>query len=178
MGLELVELVIAIEETFGISIDDGAAAGLTTPALLIAHVQEAVKSRPANRVCLSQRAFHLVRTALCEVTQVPRKEIRLETRIRRLLAKEKRAEQWAAFRAEIELPSLPELKFGRGLFFFPTRVRDLVSYQIKEFSKELRTSQNWSDQEVRNVVRLLVSECLLVSSFKDEDEFIRDLGAG
>ena len=45
-------------------------------------------------------------------------------------------------------------------------------------SKELRATGNWTDQEVRSVVRLIISEQLGIKHFDDSDEFIRDLGAG
>ncbi len=53
MGLGGVELVIAIEETFGITISDADAEGLVTPRILIDYVISAVGSAPKARPCLS-----------------------------------------------------------------------------------------------------------------------------
>lgn len=176
MGLDGVELVLATEETFGISIPDGDAATLVTPALLIKHVQTAVASKPKSKPCLSQRAFHRVRSRLCEVINTPRREIKLDTRINRVFPKETREEKWRDFRSVSNMTRLPDLRFGRGTLFSPKRVRDLVSLQISLMSEELRSTGTWTDQEVRTVVRHVISEQLGIKSFDDNDEFVRDLG--
>lgn len=176
MGLDGVELVLAIEGTFGISIPDGDAAALVTPALLIKHVQTAVASKPKNRPCLSQRAFHLVRSRLCEVTNASRREIKLDTRINHIFRKETRQQEWDAFRSASKMNRLPDLRFGRGTLFSPTRVRDLVSLQISLMSEELQSTGRWTDQEVRTVVRHVIAEQLGIKDFDDNDEFVRDLG--
>ena len=175
MGLDSVELVLAVEETFGISIPDGEAAKLQTPGLLIKHVQIAVASKPKRKPCLSQRAFHRVRMHLCEVTDTPRREIELETRIKHIFPKETRKEKWRAFRAASNMMSLPDLKLGFGTWFSPTKVRDLVSAQISLMAEELQSNGTWTDQEVRTVVRSVISEQLGITEFDDGDEFVRDL---
>lgn len=176
MGLDYVEIVLAVEETFGISIPDREAATLITPARLIAHVQQAVESKPVLRPCLSQRAFHRIRAHLCEVTRLPSKEIRLETRIDCLFPKDDRRQRWDAFRSVTGLQSLPNLTFGRGTLFSPKIVKDLVSHEVSAMSETLRASGSWTDQEVRSVVRLIISEQLGIKHFEDSDEFVRDLG--
>lgn len=176
MGLDGVELVLAIEETFGISISDGDAPALVTPAMLIKHVQAAVASKPKSKPCLSQRAFHWVRSRLCEVTNVSRREIKLDTRINRIFPKETREQKWKDFRSASNMTRLPDLRFGRGTLFSPTRVRDLVRLQISLMSEELRNTGTWTDQEVRMVVRHVISEQLGIKDFDDNDEFVRDLG--
>lgn len=176
MGLDSVELVLAVEETFGISIPDRDAAEMITPALLISHVQQAVSSKPIQRPCLSQRAFHRIRASLCEVTKLPCREIRLETRIDHLFPKNDRRQRWDDFRSVTGLRSLPNLTFGRGTLFSPKRVKDLVSLEVSAMSEVLRGTGNWTDQEVRSVVRLIISEQLGIKHFGDSDEFVRDLG--
>ena len=176
MGLDGVELVLAIEETFGIAIPDGDAAELITPGLLIAHVQRAVASTPKRRPCLSQRAFHRVRASLCEVTRMPRREIKLDTRINRLFPKETREQQWDAFREVAKMKRLTDLRFGRGTLFWPRRVKDLVGSQVSAMSDQLRVAGDWTDLEVRAVVRHVISEQLAIKDFDNNDEFVRDLG--
>lgn len=175
MGLDSVELVIATEETFGISIPDKDATEMTTPAHLIAYVQNAVKSTPFTRPCLSQRAFHRIRTNLCEVTKIPRREIRLDSKIDHLFPKYSRAKQWEVFRAKTGLHALPQVRFGRVIFFLPKTVRDLVKYEMNAMANQLRETSGWTDQEVRSVVRLIISEQLGIKQFNDTDHFIDDL---
>lgn len=176
MGLDSVELVLAVEETFGISIPDGDASTLITPALLISYVQRAVSSKPVQRPCLSQRAFHRVRSSLCEVTEFSRSDIRLETRIDHLFPKSDRQQRWDTFAVVTGLRSLPRLTLGRGTLFAPKLVRDIVSFEIGAMSETNRVTGDWTDQEVRSVVREIISEQLGIKRFNDTDEFVRDLG--
>lgn len=88
MGLDAVELVVAVEEKFGITIPDAVAAQMITPAVMISYVQEVVGQK----------------------------------------------------------------------------------------SKELNETPRWTHEEVREVVRQVIREQLGIVTFRDTDEFARDLG--
>ena len=94
MGLDAVEIVIATEETFGISISDAEAEQMLTPRMLIDHVKCAVGAQSKTRPCLSQRAFHRVRHSLVTTTGIKRSEVSLSTKVRNLFPKHKRVESW------------------------------------------------------------------------------------
>jgi acyl carrier protein len=166
-----------VEETFDISIPDRDAATLITPALLISYVQQAVSSKPVQGPCLSQRAFHRVRSNLCEVTEFSRRDIRLGTRIDHLFPKSDRQQRWDTFAVVTGLRSLPKLRLGRGSLFAPKLVGDIVSFEIGAMSEANRMTGDWTDQEVRSVVRTIICEQLGIKRFHDTDEFVRDLGA-
>ena len=176
MGLDAVELVIAVEQTFDIVIPDAEAAEMITPALLIAHVQDAVESSSNEKSCISQRAFHLVRAELMRILKVARSGVTLQTSISTLFPRGSRREDWNSFRAQSFLRSLPDLRFGRGWLFSPTSVRDLVLVAVSQESESLTSSRRWSRGEVREVVRQIISEQLGIKGFSDSDEFVRDLG--
>lgn len=176
MGLDAVELVIAVEEEFGIAIPDAVAAGMITPAILISHVQEAVGSTGDRKACISLRAFHCVRASLMRSIGVDRSEVALDTRINTLFAGPRRSELWDSFRQDSSLSVLPELSFGRGWIFSPTSVRDLVSAEVSQRASSLRESRSWTHEEVRQVVRQIIRDQLGIAKFRDSDEFVRDLG--
>ena len=48
--------------------------------------------------------------------------------------------------------------------------------QAMAISQELRATGNWTNQEVRDVVRLIICDQLGIKRFNDSDEFVRDLG--
>jgi hypothetical protein len=74
MGLEAVELIMAIEETFGISITDAEGAAILTPADLIRTIESKVRcADPA--ACPTQKAFHRLRRAMCETLHVARASV-------------------------------------------------------------------------------------------------------
>jgi acyl carrier protein len=176
MGLDAVELVLAVEEAFGIAIPDSVAAEMITPAILISYVQQAVSARPERKACISQRAFHKVRASLMKATGVGRRDVTLKTPIRRLFSGPQRTEHWRDFKGYAGLPVLPNLGFGSGWLFGPTSVKDLVSGAISAMSDDMREERSWTSEEVRQIVRQIISEQLAVEKFKDTDEFVRDLG--
>jgi hypothetical protein len=63
MGLEIVELVLAVEESFDIDIPDEHAQKIATPRQLVDYLARRLETASAN-VCLSQRAFYRLRRAL------------------------------------------------------------------------------------------------------------------
>jgi hypothetical protein len=84
MGLDSVELVIKVEETFGIQIPDEDAAGIQTVGqlhdYLVHRMQEMgleVEPRPKSDVCLAATAFYRVRRAWLSVLDAERSALRL-----------------------------------------------------------------------------------------------------
>jgi hypothetical protein len=64
MGLDSVEIVLAWEESFGISISDAEAETMFTTRQAVDRIFEKVRSdRPEDRGCLSIRAFFRLRKA-------------------------------------------------------------------------------------------------------------------
>jgi len=176
MGLDAVELIISIEETFGVVIPDADSSEMVTPDLLIKYVQDAVGASADSRPCLSRRAFYEIRTDLMSATGLPRSEILPSTLMSTLFPVARRKADWELFRERSSLRRLPKLRFGRRWLFSPSSVRDLVSAAVAQHVEYLKASRNWSLGEVREIVRCLISEQVGIKRFADTDEFVRDLG--
>ena len=176
MGLDFIELILVVEENFGISIPNADAPTVTTPELLISYVQQAVSSKPFLQPCLSQRAFHRVRFQFGKVTGTSRRTIRINTNLVDLLPKDTRQKRWDDFRNLSGLKSLPNLSDRNWMKFSPVSVKDIVIQEVMALSKIIRITGCWSDQEVRTAVRSIISYQLGIDKFKDCDEFVRDLG--
>jgi acyl carrier protein len=176
MGLDAVELVIAVEEAFGIAISDAEASAMLTPAHLISHVQRAVASTQDRKACITLRAFHRIRASLMRSVGASRSEVALHVRIGALFPASRRSQLWDSFRQQSSLAALPALRFGRGWIFSPRTVRDLVSVAVAQKANELREERSWTDEEVRQVVREIIRDQLGIDKFRDSDEFVRDLG--
>ena len=82
MGLDSVEIVMAWEEAFSISITDAEAADLRTPRLAIDLICQKLKVRQGDDFCFSQRIFYLLRSAFITVLDYPRASITPQTPVR------------------------------------------------------------------------------------------------
>jgi acyl carrier protein len=102
MGLDGVEIVMKVEEAFGISIDDGEAGKIATPGQLIDLVLSKV-GRTVDEACLTQRAFHRVRAALMRHMGVSRKQIRPDVLLGSLFPRSTRKEDVRQISGEIGL---------------------------------------------------------------------------
>lgn len=100
MGLDAVELVIAIEETFGIDLPDADVANLTTPRKLIDYVCARVGATGREH-CASQRSFYRVRRILASAMNVSARAIRPGTHLDALLPRTNRKTLWSRVAREL-----------------------------------------------------------------------------
>lgn len=101
MGLDGLELIMAIEEKFGIAIPDQDAEKIRTPRALIEYVERSLKDAD-ERVCPSQRAFYRLRRAFGNEFQIRRKTITPETSLSSLFPALTRRTDWQRLRLELE----------------------------------------------------------------------------
>ncbi len=108
MGLEGVELVIAMEEAFDISISDEEAESITTPEEAIALI---LKKVPVGNddLCLNQRAFNQIRKILVSEFSVSRTEINTQSDISKLVEAERHKRLWVRLKEVTNIKSWPEL---------------------------------------------------------------------
>lgn len=115
MGLDSVELVMSVEDKFGIEIADNEAENITTVQNLVDCVYSKIITYP-NEKCLTQIVFYRIRKAFrkLELTKI---EIKPESKIFELLTQTELKENWAMLKTEIalELPKLVALDFNRKL---------------------------------------------------------------
>ncbi|MFM7182926.1 MAG: acyl carrier protein [Verrucomicrobiales bacterium] len=94
MGLAGVELILAIENNFGIELSDAEAEGCQCPGQLINLALAKVGARK-KRICPSQHAFYLLRRAVMKEAGAPRAAVGLDTDLRKF-APEKERNFWSA----------------------------------------------------------------------------------
>lgn len=108
MGLDGVELVMAIEQKFGITISDEEAQNTVTVGdmkrLIRAKLQVA-----SDATCRTQRAFHLIRRAAIVQFRVPRRNISPDTPLDDVIPRSDRQTSWRQFQLSLGVASLPEL---------------------------------------------------------------------
>jgi acyl carrier protein len=94
MGLDLVEMVIQVEDTFGFSIPNEDIEHILIMGKLYDYVL-AHRFHGKQDACLSSMTFYKVRRALMSVLQVERKEVRVSTELSALMSKQRR-KTWQA----------------------------------------------------------------------------------
>jgi acyl carrier protein len=108
MGLDAVELIMRVEEEFGIEITDGEAEQVATVGGLHKLVVSKIEPQSLN-VCLTSVAFFRTRRALMDVLSIPKHRIRPSTAIESVLREQDRAQLWASVRKASSL-AMPDLE--------------------------------------------------------------------
>src|SRR5215204_1231033 len=114
MGLDGVEMVIATEERFGITISDAEAEAIRTPGMLIDLVVSKVQLS-SERYCRSQRAFYLLRRALHSSFGIDRGSIRPDSPVRTLSVGAPPEIFWPKLQASVCARSWPPLEIPLAL---------------------------------------------------------------
>ena len=114
MGLDGVELVMAIEEGFGVTIADAEAEACVTPAAVIDLVFGKLRASD-ERVCVSQRAFYLLRKGLTRTLGVSRRKVDLTADIRSFTAGRAEREVWDDLKTAVQARSWPALAWPTWL---------------------------------------------------------------
>lgn len=173
MGLDAVEIVVAWEEAFGISITDAEAAGLRTPRMAVDLICRKLNVGQGGSFCLSQRIFYRLRSAFVRVLSIPRASITPRTRLGSLIPILGRQQVWSALSKAARLP-LPATMIGVGSFS-PTVgdfTRCMTGYSARFLVAE---GCGWSQHQVRALVREAVALQLGITEFSDDADFVYDL---
>jgi acyl carrier protein len=107
MGLDGVELIMATEQEFGITITDDEAEKTITVGDLYALVQRKLSIIPLNQ-CASANAFYRMRRHLVEFLGIPRKSVTLDRKMDELVDRENRRERYKNMGSILGF-SLPDL---------------------------------------------------------------------
>lgn len=93
MGLDGIELILAVEEEFKIAISDDDAVQCVTVGKLVDVVHSRLRHSAAEP-CASQHGFYIVRRILMDVVALDRSQIKPETRLEDLIDRSHRREVW------------------------------------------------------------------------------------
>ena len=115
MGLDSVELVMAVEDKFGIRIEDSEAEKIYTIQDFADIVYDKIITNPTDK-CLVQIVFYRIRKAIGNLT-LTKDEIYPEMKISELFTPLELKEKWHRLRIEtgLELPKLVSLDFNPKL---------------------------------------------------------------
>lgn len=108
MGMDAVEIVMAVEDAFDIQIEDCEAERLVTPGQLIELVMSKVGTTKTG-ICLTHRSFNLLRGFFVRRCELQRKQIRPHASLRETIPPENRQYWLQQLSAELMITSLPKL---------------------------------------------------------------------
>ncbi|WP_121667452.1 acyl carrier protein [Mesonia aquimarina] len=195
MGLDSVELVMTIEEKFGIRIEDSEAEKIRTVQEFADIVFRKIISTPTDK-CLTQIVFYRIRKAL-RILISTEKEIRPDMKISELFTKTELEEKWSQLKTELglELPELVTLDFNPGagshvkIFGIKTikrttpvskgTIRQLVDWTISLNRDELIDIENIASKyEVERIICGITEDRIGVpiSEIEVHHSFVNDLG--
>ncbi len=109
MGMDGVEIVMAVEERFGIQISNEEAERIVKPRELIDLILTKIDSSDVP-ACLSRRAFHVVRRALVSQFGLERIAIRPSTKLASMIRRSGRRQSWCALQRHLGVEKWPELR--------------------------------------------------------------------
>ena len=93
MGLDGVELVMAVEDEFKVTLTDADAGQCVTVGMLVNLIHSRVRHN-AQDPCLSQQGFHIVRKTMIDLLGLKRSQIKLETKLEDLIGRADRKKVW------------------------------------------------------------------------------------
>jgi acyl carrier protein len=195
MGLDSVELLMSVEDKFGIQIKDSEAEKIYTVQDFVDSVYSKIITNP-NEKCLTQIVFYRIRKAIQNL-KLTDKEIKPETKISELLTQAELKEKWHLLKTEIglELPELVALDFNTNLgshvkiFGIKTikrttpvlsgTIRELIDWTIALNQEKLIDIEKITNKyEVERIVIGIINRNLgiPISEIKLEHSITNDLG--
>jgi acyl carrier protein len=180
-GLDTVELLMAIEEEFGIEIPNKHAEKIYTVGEMYEYLRRRLATTPADE-CLSQKIFYKLRRALIANYRMARKDVSPESKMTDLLSLEEIEQGWPYLQLFIDLQT-PAFKVANEFFGFKLTdrmltVREMVAALIALNAKSLFQDSNIDDDVWHRLVTVIVRQ-LNVDRHQvtPEASFTRDLGA-
>lgn len=176
MGLDIVEFVMEVEETFAIRISDREAEKILTPRMLINYVYSHAV-HPGKVMCLSQRAFYAVRRELCARLALPRRSLRPKTDLLTVLPQQNAEHLWGEVGAALRCQPWPSIR-GDGWFarhFQKSRPRTLgeAAKYVATYTPGIlkRSGEGRSWDEVRRMIDRLIREHFAIHEYSLDDNF-------
>jgi hypothetical protein len=177
MGLDSVEMVLAVEDAFRIDIPDEIATDMFTVQDLIDYLVEHVPMIPQEK-CQTQRIFCKLRGAFRKKIPALEGDFRLQTKLKKVIHKAQWLEIWASITNEVgedfwpETIQWPSFMLKRG----PSTIRELVYHIAFHLPKpDVKLNEPWTRERVALKVREIIGDVLGIIDFHQSADFAKDL---
>lgn len=160
-GLDGVELIMAIEEEFGIAIKDRHAEELYTVGLTYNYLQTRLKEATLDS-CLTQKIFYKLRRAIVANYKLSRHAIDLDTPLDKLITYEELESGWPYLQlhSELEIPPFEQIQqcFGLRFKLQTLTMRQLVQQFVALNSGTIFGEVSFDDQIWQRLVKVIVAQ--------------------
>ena len=177
MGLDSIEIVMCVEETFGFDITDAESENLLTPRDLANIIMTKVPTIPQEQ-CEKQKIFFRLRRAFRSEIPNLRSDFKLDTKIKDIVTKEQWPIVWKKVRSKVGEEFWPnEVKLPGFFTHGPHTIRDLLLEIAWKLPTPLNSSaEAWTFEMVTLEVRRVLEQVLGETNFKLDAKFVEDLG--
>jgi hypothetical protein len=178
MGLDLVELIIRVEETFGLPIPDRVATGLNTPGKVTDFILSQVEESEAPLSCLSQKAFYSLRREFIQQLSLSRRQFVPDVKLKEILPEDRKDEVWKSIGSSLGVKRWPALSRTWLGFFTPTvqSVRELTDYFVTNEPLIVKGKETaWSRKQIWDVLERVIRDETGVTDFSEDSRFIEDM---
>ena len=177
MGLDGVEILMNVEETFGIELTPQEAGTFVTPDDIVTWVASKVPVTPTDH-CPSQRLFYTLRRGFRSQLKALATSMELDTPLSAVVHKEHWPIVWQAVRADVGDRSWPDSipypwLLGRG----PKNIRELVWHVAASLPRpNVSAGEPWTRGRIRVEVHRIIGEQMATYEFRSRDRLVDDIG--
>jgi acyl carrier protein len=179
MGLDAVEIVMSIEETFGLEIADADAESMRSTRDIIDYLERRLPTTP-DEGCLTQKTFYRVRAGFRRAIPALASDFRLDTALKDMVHADQWPRVWLAIRESAREPGWPEKVSWPGpiLRAGPSTVRELVTHIALQLPPPaMDRGEHWTRQGIEQKVRAIIIETTGIKEDFSLDAWLhRDLG--
>jgi len=176
MGLDGVEVVMGVEEYFGIAIPNHVAQDILTPGMLVDFIVSQVETR-SSETCLSQQVFYRLRRGFKKQIAALAPTVDLDTPIKEMMHKDQWPKVWSAVRADVGSDDWPVTLPRAGLFQDgPSTMRDLVWRIVEELPKPAAKNEPWTRPQIEAQVRRIIRDVSGKEGFSLRAHFVKEIG--
>jgi hypothetical protein len=175
MGLDVIEIVMGVEEFFGIEIPNKVAQETRTPGMLVDFVASVIETTPTD-VCLSQQVFYRLRRGFTRQIAALASNAGLDTPLKDVLHKDQWPKVWSAVRADVGNEDWPASLPWAGFFRDgPLTMRDLVWRIVEHLPRPLAKGEAWTRVQIEAQVRRIIREVSGKEGFSLRADFVKEL---
>jgi hypothetical protein len=183
MGLDGVELIMAIEAGFGVVIPNDAAERLATPRDVVTYLELALPVGGPGP-CLSQRAFYRLRDRCSHHLRVSPRVLHPKTPLDEVVDGEARRGAWDAIGADLGAERWPPPRSASwvGRYFRsgrPGTVGEAARYAATWYPRAVKgADEGWTRAEIERAVVALIQVEIGVDMRRHtlDSQFVRDMG--